>query len=523
MLLDANDIDSLLKNQGRDLSKRQLELVQQRGRENAAENILRQQMEQASKPGYAESVLIPVRRKILAESTKQTKPTQKESTEQEKEPALESMAKVGKKMTQKFEPAKVAKFVSKNPLPKDRTIARRRSFTELAKSAFEKIMGYNEDPVYVSKKIVTFLKKKKSEDKKLYNDKKRTMVDQEIRNDLRHKEIMDLFIEATKKQKKVEKLIKEDAGKSKKKKIKAKKTDILKSAVSGKATQILESVTKPSVATAVKIGAGVIAATGMSAVKAKIAGRESAGESDISYRTMNLAPGEDRKKGENIVKNLTEMTIPEVIEFAEKRGQKFGNTGVGKAAGKYQFMPKTLEETAKRVFKDKWKETKYSPENQEKLMDQLLQDNARYLYNANVPVNNLTLYSMHLTGSVEQARKIMESPDSTPMSEILSAKAKVANKQVAAMTVGQFKSGLSTNTIKLEDLTMVPTENTASPQIPQKQTGEKIDNVSRDTNDTKRDMAKNSAGTVLVNTNNNNTTQRNLMVKPTEEPHPLEQ
>ena len=68
------------------------------------------------------------------------------------------------------------------------------------------------------------------------------------------------------------------------------------------------------------------------------------------------------------------MTIPQVLQLADERGKKFNKSGMGKAAGKYQFMPGTLEGFAKRLTpgSDDWKNIKYNADTQEMLMKMLM-------------------------------------------------------------------------------------------------------------------------------------------------------
>lgn len=242
----------------------------------------------------------------------------------------------------------------------------------------------------------------------------------------------------------------------------------------------------PSLPTASKIitGAGLLGAA--ATVKAKIAGKESAGTSDKSYNIMNIGVGE--KSGRDNVFNLTTMTIPEVINLAEERGKKFNRGGMGKAAGKYQFMPATLKTYAQKVFKDKWSETKYTPENQELLMDALINDNAETLRKNGVPVSDITLYAMHFTGSVEQSRKIATSPDNTSMREILSPIAQKANPKIAEMTVGGYRDWLKKGGFNFQNITIVPPQKEVPVKKENMSIGNMLDSTSAENSLMKKEM-----------------------------------
>lgn len=244
-------------------------------------------------------------------------------------------------------------------------------------------------------------------------------------------------------------------------------------------------------------GAVLLGLAGATAsVKAKIAGKESAGTSDKSYNIMNLGVGE--KSGRDNVFELTSMTIPEVIKLGEERGKKFNKSGMGKAAGKYQFMPATLETYAKKVFRDKWRETKYSADNQELLMDQLIADNAQTLAKNGVPVSDVTLYAMHFTGSVNQANKIATSPDTTKMTDILSPAGQRANPAIAKMTVGGYRDWLKRGGMTFENITIVPPQNDSV--VPQKPTtGVEVNTSSVRNNNMKSEASEQSPVNKITN------------------------
>lgn len=556
-LLDANDIDGLLAKQGTDLTKRQLELVTQRTKENIAEESLRRQT--------AQEMLGPIIEKINQAS-------KKESKEKETKRVEGVVTSIGK-------PKTIAKYAVggiKSPTTKSDKLAPSFSFGEMAKGLFERVMGLNKDPVYISKKIVTFLKKKNKIDKDSYKERQKALGEENELSERRHKEVIEIFIQATQKQRSAQKKIKKEvkkeelapsppkqgkeppppapapapapaptpapapvsaASKRASTQPRDEKGRFIKKeppAATAKPVEPAPPPTPPtptatpttaatSAKTAAKVVAGALAfGAASTAVKAKIAGKESAGASETSYNTMNLGTGETA--GKDNVFNLVNMTIPEVIQLAGSRGKKFNKKGMGKAAGKYQFMPSTLETQAKKVFGDKWDKTKYTADNQELLMDSLLEENAKKLKDANIPISDLTLYAMHFTGSLKQSRKIYEDPPETPMKNILTREAQEANPRIAKMTLGEYRAWLKKGKFTFEKIPLdIPEKkNSRTSHIStQKMQGNMIDDFSVDNSEMRKLMRQqNSAPSVMINSFNETTSQRNLMVKPADEPHP---
>lgn len=188
------------------------------------------------------------------------------------------------------------------------------------------------------------------------------------------------------------------------------------------------------------------------ALKEKIGGAET-GNGDAAYNTMNLGTGESKSnvitagnkdvKNKPYKKNLTDMTIGEVIDLANKRSSHFKKSGMGAAAGKYQFMPVALEDRGPKALGANWKKEKFTPENQEKLMDSLIDKNAKSLENAGVPVSAAGLYLVHLLGNGQAAARVLKADDNAKMSDLIGAAASNANPRIAALTVGDYKGQLN--------------------------------------------------------------------------------
>lgn len=408
----------------------------------------------------------------------------------------------------------------------------------------------NKDPLFLGKKndnvknlekgdsitdsiglIYTLFKKIDDEEIKQENLKKLQRTEELLEEEKRHQELIDALesISASKKQSKkkpkVEKL------KDTEKKTPPKLTQTTKPSVGGTKIGGMPSATK-----SIAAGAGIVVAGG---VAAKIAKAESAGQKPEAYLTMNryVKKGEPRtdqgssnvvKKGNIDIttgkpydKDLTEMSIQEVIDLGERRKNYFKHSGAGAAAGKYQFMPKTLEGFAKQLTpgSDDWKKIRYTQDTQELLNEMLIGDNAKSLQKAGVPVTDATLYMMHFTGSVKQSKMIFDAPDETPMRDILSKSAIDANPSYATMTVGQYRALLKKKgfDFQIVDVRTPPMKieqsNTTAPEVKNVNTGEKLLKTSSELDSGKKQNAQNNIA-ILRNqqiiVNGSNATQQSL-------------
>jgi len=139
-------------------------------------------------------------------------------------------------------------------------------------------------------------------------------------------------------------------------------------------------------------------------ITSAIGGAESGGNYDVTFgdrvdsKTGKIINVNGNKTPEEIYgKKLTEMTLKEVKEF----GQQRGNNG---AAGKYQFMPSTLFGTERNpgglVGQLKLTmDTKFTPEIQDKIQNLLRQQNTQSLKNQGVPITPGYEYMAHYIGS----------------------------------------------------------------------------------------------------------------------------
>ena len=201
----------------------------------------------------------------------------------------------------------------------------------------------------------------------------------------------------------------------------------------------------------IAVGAGVAAA----AVGVGVLSKVGASESQGNYNVMNAVAGEYKNKTNEIKagnasytgegsysKNLTDMTIGEVIQLGNDRKSKFG--GGGAAAGKYQFMPVTLQEQAQKVFGKDWANTKFSPENQEKLQNNLLEYQKKQLTSRGVEPSEAAIYMVHFLGNGGAAKMVLDpSNDDKKMGELFSRLNNSNNDTIAKMTVAQYKDSLA--------------------------------------------------------------------------------
>jgi len=205
------------------------------------------------------------------------------------------------------------------------------------------------------------------------------------------------------------------------------------------------------------VSKGVAVATGAAtvAVGVGVLSKVGASESKGDYNVMNAVAGEYKTKTNEIKagnasytgegsysKNLTDMTIGEVIQLGNDRESKLG--GGGAAAGKYQFMPVTLQEQAQKVFGKDWANTKFSPENQEKLQNNLLEYQKKQLTSRGVEPSEAAIYMVHFLGNGGAAKMVLDpSNDDKLMGKLFTRLNNSNNDTIAKMTVAQYKDSLA--------------------------------------------------------------------------------
>jgi len=205
------------------------------------------------------------------------------------------------------------------------------------------------------------------------------------------------------------------------------------------------------------VSKGVAVATGAAAVAVGVGvlSKVGASESQGNYNVMNAVAGEYKNNTNEIKvgnasytgqgsysKNLTDMTIGEVIQLGNDRKSKLG--GGGAAAGKYQFMPVTLQEQAQKVFGKDWANTKFSPENQEKLQSNLLEYQTKQLTSRGVEPSEAAIYMVHFLGNGGAAKMVLDpSNDDKLMGKLFTRLNNSNNDTIAKMTVAQYKDSLS--------------------------------------------------------------------------------
>jgi murein DD-endopeptidase MepM/ murein hydrolase activator NlpD len=206
-------------------------------------------------------------------------------------------------------------------------------------------------------------------------------------------------------------------------------------------------------------------------LKEKISGAESLGD----YNIMNIVAGSESSSkvrkgnkdafGKEYTKDLTEMTLEEVMELGKSRGQKFGG-GKGAAAGKYQFMPIAIADVGPRAFGKDWKSQKFTEENQEKMMDKLVEHNAKRLKDANIPVTDVNMYMLHFFGNTGQVKKFLATSEKEKMSTVLGPEGSAANKSVSEMTIADYRKSLKKKGFTDEEIGTQNIVKKKTPEVP---------------------------------------------------------
>ena len=277
-----------------------------------------------------------------------------------------------------------------------------------------------------------------------------------------------------------------------------------------------------SVFKGVAAGAGAAAAA---SVAAKISRGESRGASKESYTQANIVGKDvnqaqivkgniDITTGKPFDKSLNEMTIAEVIDLGKRRYNyykipdpkkpgKFIARG-GSAMGKYQFIPGTLADSAKKLYGNGWENHPFDNQAQEDINISFIMDNGERLKQAGIPVTDVSLYLMHFFGNPKQTAMVLNGDDNTKMSTILGDFASKQNPSVATMTIAQYKQHL---TKKGFDFRIVDLSQTK--EVPnQNNVGQKLNDASNNLNNTRADInASNDKAPPVVSSTNVNSQQ----------------
>jgi len=127
-LLDAGEIGLIMMDGGQNLTKKQLEQVKEKAKEQAEDNLLKKKMAQAQKPAYTESQLTPVIRKLIENSSGMT-------PEQKKDPVEKIAQEETKPETARAETKVKASVSDKSKKTAESSVA---SFTGKLKGLFKK-------------------------------------------------------------------------------------------------------------------------------------------------------------------------------------------------------------------------------------------------------------------------------------------------------------------------------------------------------------------------------------------------
>jgi hypothetical protein len=225
---------------------------------------------------------------------------------------------------------------------------------------------------------------------------------------------------------------------------------------------ILDFIRKNAAAAGVAIGAVVNTYENHFTGNKSIIDKITKVESNSDYNQMNIAPASknnrilagviDDTTDKVFSKNLTEMTMGEVYDLSMRRGEKFATKdkngklvkSAGKASGINQFMPGTLEMYAKRRFGANWKNELYDEKNQDLLGQDYNAELLTNLNSANVPATEQVVRLGHIlgVGSADRLKKFFDATPNTSMAEVMGQSAAGSNKELAKMSVGDYKKKL---------------------------------------------------------------------------------
>lgn len=398
--------------------------------------------------------------------------------------------------------------------------------------------GASQKSTIVLGKMLSFMEKSRNDDIQeqetldSFNE-----LNEKMRED-RHKEVVNVFVEATKVRRKAEKQMAKEA----KKRQKTANKEEPKKEVTQKAATKTETTPKPKTETpstvkpvegaptaapappvttptapiikpaiteaaksAVKVGVGL---GGVVAASQAIGGAESGNDYTVSYG--DSIRSKKRKAQEMTGKNITEMTLAELEEYQKKRGPKEN------AVGKYQMIQSTLFGTpgmpgtglVNQMNLDKNK-TLFDAKTQDLLYQKLYSGYEPGLRAMGAPITPGYLYMMHYLGPratqvVFDASK--DTPNLTIAEALMKAKEKYpknnfdriieANKtDMTTIKVSEFSATLQSRLEKKGGLVPHSSSNV----------GQNIDNVTKNNNDMRKDMSQGSSASSPVLVQNNNT------------------
>ena len=433
-LIKEGELSLILMDGGADLTPWQMRRVKAVAKEFSDAKLQKMAMELATSPGYKEMMLLPIMSQIMGKKFQGNQQSKTSNTEQESV------------QTNTPEPSVEKKETAPRPEPKNTTVA----------STPIQNLEAGDSESDILNKMFNFMKDEynwKNEKHKKDTVYKKKLVEDEVR---RSDELIGLF---TTKKTKVTK--KEGVKKPTAEKVPSKEP--IKKEVEKPTVEKVPSKepTKPSAVSEKPIGirpstiiAG-IGGVGLASIAAKISASESGG----STTQANIVAGTNKKEhqivkgnvdvttGKTFEKSLNEMTIGEAVDLGKRRGSHYKGKG-GSALGKYQFIPSTLETTAKKLYGDNWKNHIFDDQAQEDINMAFLYNNAERLQRAGLPVSDASLYMMHFFGNPTQAGMVLNGSDNDSMKNILNyyydtGKSKVdaakQNPAIASLTVGQYK------------------------------------------------------------------------------------
>ena len=187
----------------------------------------------------------------------------------------------------------------------------------------------------------------------------------------------------------------------------------------------------------------------------------------------------DVTTGKRFTKNLSDMSIEEVIDLGKRRVSYYAKLGIAasSASGKYGFLSSRLEDEAKRVFGNDWKKQIYDEDVQDRLQVSLFNLTITEAMKRKDTLSSGLLYMQHFFGpNSPTPGKILSSRDSVRMSELMTEQEKKFNPIQSAMTVGQYKKSLTDKGFTFDkldstDLLITPNvlkipESVSSPTLP---------------------------------------------------------
>lgn len=478
-LFNKKEFGLLLLDGGVNLSKTQLKKLKEASKEQSEQKLQQMTLKMASEPGYANSVLMPVKKKLIDELSKMMvnigkdatpksdtqKPIGEETQKEEKKSGAPEANLLGQRISSGNS---TAKQVTKVSNPKSAVLGEKKADAAAVLGEIYKQMQLMEED-------------KKLNDEMVHNH----LEEEEHKKNKRNEEIIKALTGRNKekpKRKRGKKVIKEKK-EAKKEEVPSKSNRPSKQTETPRVENVKPQTPgptpKPELPSIPK-GATEVAKT-----VAKSTAKYAAGAAIIGGLLMP-----SQSVASVIDKASETVGVDRGIMYAMAKQESSFNpdaaASTSSAKGLFQFINGTWNDTVKKYgsrYPILQQRNSTDPEANALAGALFIKDNSTYLAKSGIPINATNIYAAHFLGP-EGARKLLSAEPNTPADKLLPAPAS-ANKNIfyeqngTARTVSQVVDVLFNKVGKYQQ---------KYSEASSKNTGNTLNNISTENRDLKKDM-----------------------------------